>query len=210
MHLIETDGQLIPHLEEKLGKGEWTLHNANVLKFDFTTIPAPIHIIGNLPYNIGALIIKKTLLNAPAVASITYMVQREVADRIVAGPHSKQNGFLSIFCQFFGIPKIICKVPPGAFFPPPKVESAVFHMDVIPDILTRLPREQWDGFFTMVSEGFSKRRKTLATSLGWKKDTRETIASVIEQIGLNRKVRPEDLDIEEWLALYRNLRMTGV
>ncbi len=202
-HLIETDRELIPCLKEKLGKGEWTLHRGDVLDFDFNRIGSPLHIVGNLPYNIGALIIRKTLSYAPKVASVTFMVQREVAQRIVGEAHTKQNGFLSIFCQFFGTPKILFRVPPGAFFPKPRVESAVFQLYVNREIEKLLPNARWEAFFSFVSVGFSKRRKMLATSLAWKSDTKELIRGMIEEVGLNPKVRPEDLTVHNWLRLFR-------
>ncbi len=201
-HLIETDRELIPSLKEKMGAGEWTLHRGDVLKFDFDSIDAPLHVVGNLPYNIGAHIIRKILSYAPKVASVTFMVQREVAQRIVGKPHTKQIGFLSIFCQFFGSPKILFRVPPGAFFPKPKVESAVFQLSVNKEIEKLLPRTRWEDFFGLVSRGFSKRRKMLATSLAWKSDDKEMIRHMIEEIGLNPKVRPEDLTVHDWLRLF--------
>lgn len=202
-HLIETDREVIPCLKERLGEGKWTLHVGDVLNFDFSRIDSPLHIVGNLPYNIGALIIRRTLSYAPNVASVTFMMQREVAERIVAEPHSKAMGFLSIFCQFFGTPKILFRVPPGAFFPKPRVESAVFQLYVNREIEKLLPNARREDFFSFVSRGFSKRRKMLATSLAWKSDSKEIIRGMIEEIGLNPKVRPEDLTVQDWLRLFR-------
>ncbi len=204
-HLIEKDRDLIPFLNEKLGDGEWTLHICNVLDFNFESIGPPLHIVGNLPYNIAAFIIRKTLLNVPQVASVTYMVQREVAERIVAKPHTKQIGFLSIFCQFFGKPKILFRVPNGAFYPIPKVESAVFQLNIDKQVEEGLPRKKWEEFFRFVSNSYTTRRKTLVTSLARKRNKKDYYASIIEEIGLDRKVRPEDLNVREWLELYSSL-----
>jgi 16S rRNA (adenine1518-N6/adenine1519-N6)-dimethyltransferase len=205
LHLIEMDREIIPALEEKLGEGSWTMHAGDVLAFDFASLKGPLHIVGNLPYNIGALIIKKALLCAPHVVSLTCMVQREVAERIVAKPHSKQNGFLSIFCQFFGNPKILFRVPPGSFFPKPKVESAVFQLIVDPLKVEKLPKKMWEPFFAFVSRGFSMRRKKLMTTLAWKTGDKERYGIMLETLGLDRSVRPEDLGIAEWLGLYKQL-----
>jgi 16S rRNA (adenine1518-N6/adenine1519-N6)-dimethyltransferase len=101
-HLVEIDGEVIPELKAKLGAGGWTLHECNALGFDFLKAGFPLHVVGNLPYSCAAMIIRKTLLYGEAVASCTFMVQREVAERIIAGAHCKQYGFLSIFCRFFG------------------------------------------------------------------------------------------------------------
>jgi len=204
-HLIEKDREIIPLLREQLGRGEWTLHQGDVLDFNFSELGAPLHIVGNLPYNIGALIIRKTLGCAPQVASVTYMVQREVAERIVAKPHSKQMGFLSIFCQFFGRPKILFKVPQGAFFPKPKVESAVFQLIIDKNIEGRLPRDRWEPFFNFVSRRYTMRRKMLATSLAWETGNRSKFQNILERIGLDRKVRPEDLDVQKWVELFQQV-----
>ena len=205
LHLIEMDRDVIPSLKEKLGEGEWTLHVGNVLKFNLYSIGSPLHIVGNLPYNTASHIIKKSLLSAPHVASITFMVQREVAERIVSGPHTKKIGFISVFCQFFGKPKILFNVPSGAFFPKPKVESSVFQLIVDYNIETRLPRKQWEDFFAFVSRGFSMRRKMLIKSLSWKTDNKDSYKNVFNSIGLNQNVRPENLDVHQWLTLYSSL-----
>ena len=206
-HLIEMDRDLISGLKEKIGYGEWTLHVGDVLEFDFKTLGAPLHLVGNLPYNIAALVIKKTLLCSPQVASVTYMVQREVAERIVAAPHTQQNGYLTIFCQFFGSPKILFNVPPGAFEPKPKVNSSVFQMKVNPQIDKALSRKEWGRFFSFVSNGFSTRRKMLAKSLSLRTgNDKDAIVGIIERTGLDRKVRAEDLNVHEWLRLYSQLK----
>lgn len=201
-HLVEMDRDVVPHLKEKIGDGKWTLHIGNVLDFDFNSLGSPLHVVGNLPYNVAALIIRRALLCAPRVASITFMVQREVAERIISAPHTKQNGFLSIFCQFFGVPKRLFHLPRGAFFPKPKVESTVFQLNVDNHIEDRLSRGEWENFFAFVSRGFSMRRKTLAKSLSWKTGKKEAYQDIIERLGLDRKVRPENLDVQKWLQLY--------
>lgn len=205
-HMIEMDNDIIPSLKEKIGDGKWTLHVSDVLEFDFRALGSPLHIVGNLPYNIAALIIKKTLLHSPKVGSVTYMVQREVAERIVAAPHTKQNGFLTIFCQFFGSPKILFNIPLGAFVPKPKVESSVFQMNIDDQIEDRLRRKDWESFFAFVSNGFSMRRKMLAKSLSLKTGIdKQAIADNLIQAGFNKKIRAEDLNVHEWLKLYSQL-----
>ena len=94
VHLVEIDKDAINHLKEKLGHGVFTIHEADVLEFNFEKVGFPIHVVGNLPYVIGALIIKKTLLLGAAIRSFTFMVQREVAERIVSGP---PDHFLPVF-----------------------------------------------------------------------------------------------------------------
>ncbi len=202
-HLVEKDRELIPLLQKKLGAGTWSLHQGDILTFDLSPLGAPLHVVGNLPYNIASLIIKKVLLSAPQVASITFMVQREVAERIVATPNSKTIGFISIFCQFFGTPKILFHVPNGAFFPKPKIESSVFQLVVEDDMGSALDRGEWEDFFALVSRGFAMRRKMLAKVLSWKKENKEVYRDLLLTLGLDTKVRAENLTVENWIALYK-------
>ncbi|MGA2506254.1 MAG: 16S rRNA (adenine(1518)-N(6)/adenine(1519)-N(6))-dimethyltransferase RsmA [Chitinispirillaceae bacterium] len=205
-HCVEIDRDAIVRLKQKLGDGHYTVHEADVLNFDFSRAGFPLHVVGNLPYSIGALIIKKTLLYGSTVRSFTFMVQREVAERIVSPPHRKSNGFLTIFCQFFAVPKILFHVPPGAFFPKPKVDSSVVQMVITGDANFRLPHEGWNDFFSFVSTGFSMRRKKASNALGRTVGERQVCEHVLLEMGVNPLSRPEDLGINEWLVLYKQWR----
>ncbi len=203
-HLVEIDPDAIEVLREKLGVGNYSIHHADIMKFDLAQVGFPLHAVGNLPYNIGALIIKKVLLCAPRVLTCTFMVQKEVAQRIVSPPHSRTNGFLSIFCQFFGKAKLLFSVPPGAFFPRPNVDSAVFQIVVDPDVESRLSRDHWEPFFAFVDRGFSMRRKQLAKVLSLTGDgDKEHYGELLKSMGVNEASRPEDLDVNLWLDLYK-------
>jgi 16S rRNA (adenine1518-N6/adenine1519-N6)-dimethyltransferase len=202
-HLVEVDPEAIEKLKEKLGDGDFTIHHSDVMKFDFGIAGFPLHVVGNLPYSIGAHIIKKTLLYGNDIKSGTFMVQREVAERIAAKPHTKQNGFLTIFCGFFGEPKILFHVPPGAFFPRPNVDSSVFQVIVKDNLCAKLDREKWVDYFGFVSRGFLMRRKMLVNVLGDTPQTRTILGSNLEKIGVSVTARPEDLGPEEWLSLYK-------
>jgi 16S rRNA (adenine1518-N6/adenine1519-N6)-dimethyltransferase len=231
MHLVEVDADAVSALREKLGGGgdgrdqhiragghkhpslsadngrRYTIHNEDVMAFDFSKAGFPIHVVGNLPYNIGARVIKKTLMYAPQALSCTFMVQKEVAARIVSGPGGKQNGFLSIFCQFFGQAKLLFHVPPGAFFPRPNVDSSVFQIIVDQDVEKKLGRELWDDFFSFADCGFSMRRKQLAKTLSLKlgKD-KEFYCDTLSRMGIDASARPEDLGVSDWLDLYKRVR----
>jgi len=206
MHLVEVDGDTVEALRGKLGDGDYRIHHEDVMGFDFGKAGFPLHVAGNLPYNIGALIIKKTLMYAPQVVSCTFMVQKEVAMRIVSSPHSRQNGWLSIFCQFFGAAKLLFNVPPGAFFPRPNVDSSVFQIIVDKDVDTKLERGQWEDFFSFVDSGFSMRRKQLAKIMSLKLGRdKEFYGDTLVQMGMDGAVRPEDLGTGEWLDFYRRV-----
>jgi len=206
LHLVEVDGDAINVLKEKLGGGKYSIHNEDVMGFHFDIAGFPLHAVGNLPYNIGALIIKKTLLYTPHILSCTFMVQREVAERIVSGAHSKQNGFLSIFCQFFGTAKLLFHVPPGAFFPRPNVDSSVFQIIVDRNTEEKLDRSLWDSFFSFVDSGFSMRRKQLAKVLSIKYGhDKQFYRDHLAQMGLDEASRPENLDVNNWLHLFKQV-----
>lgn len=204
-NLVEVDPEAIEKLREKLGDGTYKVHFADVMEFDYSQIGFPLHVVGNLPYSIGALIIKKTLLYGNNILSCTFMVQREVAERIVSAPHCKTNGFLTIFCSFFGTARLLFHVPPGAFFPRPKVDSSVFQIIIDKDLNSKLEHSYWEEFFLFVSRGFSQRRKMLTNVLEHDQITRIRVRQCLEQIGLNPMCRPEDLGINEWLSLFRLL-----
>ncbi|MBN1130545.1 MAG: ribosomal RNA small subunit methyltransferase A [Chitinispirillaceae bacterium] len=203
LHCVEIDDEVLAVLAGKLGPGAGVIHHHDVLSFDYAHAGFPLHVTGNLPYAIGALIVKKTLLYGTAILSMTVMLQREVARRIVARPHSKENGFLSLFCQFFGEPEILFHVPPGAFFPRPNVHSSVIRMTIDPAKCGRLDQGQWNDFFAFVSRGFSQRRKKLANVLGRDANSKSRAESILSGLGCTAAVRPEDLGINEWLALFR-------
>jgi 16S rRNA (adenine1518-N6/adenine1519-N6)-dimethyltransferase len=202
-HLVEIDSEAIVKLNEKIGTGKFCIHHSDVMAFDFEKAGFPLHVVGNLPYSIGAMIIKKTLLYGNNIRSCTFMVQKEVAERIVSGPHSKQNGFLAIFCGFFGKPKLLFHVPPGAFFPRPNVDSSVFQINIEPDLTKKLDRTKWGAYFSFVSKGFSMRRKMLVNVLGETPAMRLKYGAHLESLGIKSTVRPEDLDCNEWLELYK-------
>jgi 16S rRNA (adenine1518-N6/adenine1519-N6)-dimethyltransferase len=202
LHCVEVDGDVIERLKEKLGEGHYTVHEADALSFDFGRAGFPLHVVGNLPYAKAALVIKKTLLYGNAVRSFTFMVQREVAERIVSLPHRKTNGFLTIFCQYFAAPAILFHVPAGAFFPRPNVDSSVVLMAIPLEQEQRLTPEDRDAFFSFVSRGFSKRRKKVSNALGGTVEERRRCESLLRGMGLNPLSRPEDLGIKEWLGLY--------
>jgi 16S rRNA (adenine1518-N6/adenine1519-N6)-dimethyltransferase len=201
-HCVEIDNDIIPDLKNKLGDGEWVLHREDILDFDFSKAGFPLHCVGNLPYSIGALIIKKTLLLGENIRSCTYMVQREVAQRITASAHDKRNGFLSVFCQFFGKPTILFHIQRGAFFPKPDVDSSVFQLIVDQGLEKKLPARHWNSFFAFVDKGFGMRRKMLINVLG-RDGGKKRYARFLEEMNVSPEVRAEDLDTGLWLELYK-------
>ncbi|MCX7726076.1 MAG: 16S rRNA (adenine(1518)-N(6)/adenine(1519)-N(6))-dimethyltransferase RsmA [Chitinispirillaceae bacterium] len=204
-HLVEIDADVIEILYNKLGKGDYTIHNIDIMKFDFSEVGFPLHVVGNLPYSIASHIIKKTLFYGHNILSCTFMLQKEVAQRIVATSHSKNYGFLSVFCSFFGKAELLFNVPAGCFFPKPKVDSAVVRIIVEKDAEKKLPSEEWDNFFSFVSKGFQKRRKMAINSLSSNTISKDKIIEVFNRLNIDLNLRCEDLDCSQWIEIYKKL-----
>jgi 16S rRNA (adenine1518-N6/adenine1519-N6)-dimethyltransferase len=128
------------------------------------------------------------------------MVQREVAERIVAQP--PEMSLLAVSVQFYGAPRLVFRVPPGAFHPPPKVESAVLRIDVYPPGARPAPVTDVDHFFAVARAGFGQRRKQLGNSLatGLGRD-KAAVAAALAAAGIAPTRRPETLTLAEWAAV---------
>ena len=207
---VELDRSLLPILTETLAD----CPNAEVVPGDIlkTDIPAlagekfqgltPIA-CANLPYNITTPAIT-ALIEAGCFASITVMIQREVAKRICAAPGTADYGAFSVYCQYHTAPELLFEVPPDCFIPAPKVTSAVVRMVPRP-----APAEvdDPDHFFRVVRAAFALRRKTLLNSLSaGLGGQREEIAQAIASCGLPPDVRGERLSIPQFAQLSRRLR----
>ena len=209
---VELDRSLLPILAETLAD----CPNAEVVPGDIlkTDIPAlagekfqgmtPIA-CANLPYNITTPAIT-ALIEAGCFASITVMIQREVAQRICARPGSKDYGAFSVYCQYYTAPELLFEVPPDCFIPAPKVTSAVVRMVPRP-----APAEvdDPDHFFRVVRAAFALRRKTLLNSLSANlggQYTKETLSQAIAACSLPADIRGERLSIPQFAQLSRRLR----
>jgi 16S rRNA (adenine1518-N6/adenine1519-N6)-dimethyltransferase len=166
-------------------------------------------LIANIPYYITGAILEKFLEHEPRPNKMVLLVQKEVADRIIARPERPsekgKESVLSISVKAFGSPKMVAKVPPGAFTPPPSIDSAVLAIDDISDrsfasMLDKDP-QAISGFFEIVKAGFAHKRKILKRNLE-SVLTRPTIERAWAACGFEEKIRAEDLSISDWLKLY--------
>ncbi len=215
---VELDRRMIEVLQDTLSG----LDHVHVIQGDILEIDPPTAIIqalglpdakelaykvvANLPYYITSAVLRHVLNTAPRPQQITVMVQREVAQRIVAKPGDLS--LLAIGVQVFGQPRIAFRVPAGAFFPRPKVDSALLQIDVYPE--PRVPLEQLDAFFTVVRAGFGQKRKQLHNSLASQLPLpHDVIRDALEQAGIDPRRRAQTLSIEEWLALLNTLPQCG-
>ncbi len=159
-------------------------------------------LVANLPYSITAATFRHFLESTNPPRLLVVMVQREVAERIVAGPGDLS--LLGVSIQFYGRPKIVAYVPAHAFYPAPKVDSAILRVDVQPQMSLTL--EERERFFRVVQAGFSQRRKQLHNALTHGLHYKnELIHAWLSSADIDPSRRAETLSIEEWLRLWRTI-----
>ena len=203
---IEIDRDLAPMLAERYaGDARLTVIEDDVLNVDFATAARGAYLVaGNVPYNITTPILFHAL-RAPRPARAVYLVQREVAERVVAAPASEEYGALSVNVQALAHAELVFKVPAGAFSPPPKVESAVLRITPRADPVVTADEEE--AYRTMVVAAFGLRRKQLRRvvrtifSLG-----AEDAERVVAAASLDPEARPEVLGPSDFAALLRARR----
>ncbi|MEA5516068.1 16S rRNA (adenine(1518)-N(6)/adenine(1519)-N(6))-dimethyltransferase RsmA [Nodularia sp. UHCC 0506] len=215
---VEIDLDLCKQLAKQLGQRE----NFLLLQGDFLTLDLPSHlapfphfqkpnkVVANIPYNITGPIIEKLLgtianPNPEPYDSIVLLVQKEVADRLYANPGSRTFGALSVRVQYLADCEFICTVPAGAFYPPPKVDSAVVRLrprQIETPVLN--PRK----FETLVKLGFGAKRKMLRNNLKSLVE-RDRLTQLLEQLEINPQVRAEDLSVQQWVTLANQLTVNN-
>ena len=176
--------------------------NTDALEFDPGGLPPGYKVVANLPYYIASAVLRHFLESTPRPGQMVVMVQKEVGEGIVAPPG--QMGLLGVSVQFYGRPSLVRYVSRSSFYPPPEVDSALVAIDVYP----RPPLEVADGgrFFSVVRAGFSARRKQLHNALAQGLGLPAAIVvEILDQVGIDRRRRPQTLSIEEWLRVYEAL-----
>jgi len=191
---IEYDSRLIELLKEKFSGGDqFTLCPVDFLKLDWKPIfdlHATIKCIGNLPYHITSPILFELFERRERIESATIMIQKEVAERLVAKTSTKAYGILSVFCQYYADCKILFHVPPTAFFPRPKVDSSIVQLKFR---TPSMPARDETVFRDVVRRSFNQRRKMLRNSLS------ELVKATEIDYDLSR--RPEELSVNEFVEL---------
>ena len=206
---VEIDKNLIPILEDTLqGFDNVEVINEDVLKLDLAKLAQekndgkPLKVVANLPYYITTPIIMGLFENQVPVSSITVMVQKEVADRMQAGPGTKDYGALSLAVQYYASPYIAANVPPNCFMPRPKVGSAVINLTRYQEPLIQVEDEKL--MFRIIRASFNQRRKTLANGMKNSPEldyTKEQIEGAILSTGQKVNVRGEALTLEEFAQI---------
>lgn len=186
-------------LRRRLAGEDLALVVGDALEIGWSRLPAPTLVTGNLPYNVGTAIIERLLPHHAAVPRAAFLVQKEVADRLVARPREEAYGSLSVIVAAWARARVLGRVRPGSFRPPPKVDSAFVGFELHPP---PLPPEEMPPFVAFVRLAFGQRRKTLRNALaaGWGK---EKAGAVLAAAGTPDKVRAEELGLEELLGIWR-------
>lgn len=194
LHVVEIDRDLIARLHQNYPSERLTIHAGDALKFDFGSLGEKIRVVGNLPYNISTPILFHLAAFADQVEDMHFMLQKEVVERMVAQPSSSEYGRLSVMLQYrFAMAKLFI-VPPGAFRPAPKVDSAIVRMAPYAELPHPAKDEALLG--KIVTAAFGQRRKTLRNTL---KDF--VSAGDWEALGIDAGLRAEALGVKEFVAI---------
>lgn len=200
--VIEFDRDLIfPLTEAARAHGTLEVIHRDVLTVDFTALArnagdegGQIRLVGNLPYNLSSPILFHALEHASAIRDMHFMLQKEVVDRMAAGPGSKVYGRLGVMLQAYCRVTPLFDVPPAAFHPPPKVDSAVVRL--VPRPAAEIAVRDREMFSHVVRDAFSQRRKTLRNALSKVCD-----ADTISAAGIDPTLRAEQVPVDAFVAL---------
>ena len=200
---VEVDHDVIPFLKVNTeGADNLSIVEGDVRKIDLAAVCEPLgtpfSVIANIPYNITTPIFEMLWESGLPIRQISVMIQKEVADKLMAAPSTDTYGVLSVRCQYFCEPSLVEIVPAECFTPPPKVDSAFVRLDLRSEPPAPVKNEKL--LMQMVKAGFGMRRKTLVNALKGIVDT-DKLRSVIADMGLSATVRGEALSVLEWIAL---------
>ena len=199
LHLVELDRDLVARLGARYADREnVTVHSADALQFDFGKLGDELRIVGNLPYNISTPLLFHLLRYRDRIIDMHFMLQKEVVDRMAAQPGSKAYGRLGIMLGCYLQIESLFEVPPESFEPPPEVTSAVVRLDPLPP--GTLTIEDEFGLSTLVATAFMQRRKTLRNALRSAAESGD-----LEAVGIDPGLRPEQVSIEQYVALSNHL-----
>lgn len=204
LHVVELDRDLVARLEKSYPSDRLAIHSGDALQFDFASIPVPegrrLRIVGNLPYNISSPLLFHLAQFAPQVQDQHFMLQKEVVERMVAEPGGRDFGRLSVMLQWRYHMELLFVVPPEAFDPPPRVDSAIVRMIPIAQ-----PLECDAGLLEqVVTKAFSQRRKVIRNCLAGLLTEQE-----LQEAGVDPQARPEAVPVEQFVRLANGLQQRG-
>lgn len=198
LHVVEIDRDVIARLRRDYSNERLTIHEGDALKFDFGVLAAgderKLRVVGNLPYNISTPLLFHLADFAPRIIDCTFMLQAEVVERMVSPPGGKEYGRLSVMLQYRFEMEQVLEVPPDAFDPPPKVDSAVVRM--IPKPAAAMNALNVERLEKLVTQAFSQRRKVLRNTLKG-----HATEEQMEAAGIDAKARAEEIPLENYVRL---------
>jgi 16S rRNA (adenine1518-N6/adenine1519-N6)-dimethyltransferase len=203
---IELDRGILPLLYDTVaGCANVRIVEGDALKMDWDALlpeTGIVRVAANIPYNITSPLLVALLEHRPAFASVTLMVQKEVAQRLVAAPGTSDYGALTVFTRFHAQVRLVAAVPRGVFFPPPKVDSAVVHL--VPHAAAPVSVARAEHFFAVSRAAFAQRRKMLIGALTHGLNLpRERVQAALSAAGIDGERRGETLDLPEFAAIAR-------
>ena len=199
LHVVEIDRDIVAWMQAEYAKPVYakntlTIHNVDALKFDFSFLGTQLRVTGNLPYNISTPILFHLLDNVSHIVDMHFMLQKEVVERMVAAPSTPAYGRLSVMLQYYLAMEYLITVPPEAFEPAPKVESAFVRC--VPHATLPFIAKDTNLFYKVVLAAFGQRRKTL----------RNTLKGLLDDTGfasldINPQLRAENLSVAEFVTI---------
>jgi 16S rRNA (adenine1518-N6/adenine1519-N6)-dimethyltransferase len=194
LHVVEIDRDIVSWMQNEYSSAALTIHNIDALKFDFTTFGENLRVVGNLPYNISTPILFHLLDNVSCITDMHFMLQKEVVERMVASPSTPAYGRLSVMLQYHLAMEYLITVPPEAFEPAPKVESAFVRC--VPHATLPFVAKDQKHFAKIVMAAFGQRRKTL----------RNTLKGLLDDAGfaaldIDSQKRAENLSVADFVLI---------
>ncbi|PPC81773.1 MAG: 16S rRNA (adenine(1518)-N(6)/adenine(1519)-N(6))-dimethyltransferase [Methylotenera sp.] len=194
LHVVEVDRDIITWMEKTYVQKKITIHNSDALKFDFSSLGSAIRVVGNLPYNISTPILFHLLDNVASIIDMHFMLQKEVVERMVAEPSTAAYGRLSVMLQYRLQMEYLFTVPPEAFDPAPKVESAFVRC--VPHASLPYPADDEALFAQVVTAAFGQRRKTLRNTLKGLLDD-----DGFKDLNIDSQHRAENLSVADFVKI---------
>jgi 16S rRNA (adenine1518-N6/adenine1519-N6)-dimethyltransferase len=199
VHAVELDPDVLPSLRQAVGgRNNVVVHEGDALRFDYSALdPAPNRLVANLPYNIASPLVLALLEDVDSLRTLRFMVQLEVARRMAAERRTKDYAAYAVLAQLLASVRVLHRVPPTVFDPPPRVHSAVVEMD------RNSKPEGYQGIKRLVLGAFRSRRKRLVNNLP--EPVRREAPQVLQSLGYGPDARAEELAPEDFVSLYRAL-----
>ena len=194
LQVIEIDRDIAERLRGAYAPTRLSVHEGDVLEFDFSALPPNLRVVGNLPYNISTPLLFHLARYAGRIRDMHFMLQKEVVERMVARPGGADYGRLSVTLQYRFDMELLLEVGPGAFSPPPQVDSAVVRM--LPRPQAQLTAVSQSGLEQVVRRAFAQRRKTLRNSLAGL-----LLAGDYAALGIDPRLRAQNLAVADFVAI---------